>query len=241
MTTPTQTEYGPEIVVDGVRPSWLKDDERLRIIWDCNGVQTEEVKVSLFPERYWLNQIRSFRLPASHAYYTLAAHNAKHGTRFKYWPGGDEAPGDWDGDEFGVFYRDGPAPGRVAKNWKHWNHVWDIIGYTPKPCATQRHTDDPDPMSEKVREMLGLDDPQPDFVPCERTVLAGVKAIFEAPHPDGSDPILIAVAALESLLPKKDRAEELVDGWADMTQAPNIYASCLAYTRHLIAQGEIRG
>jgi len=135
MTTPTQTEYGPEIVVDGVRLPWLKDDEMVPVRrYRTGAIEVGEHVIASGVSWYICEWIR---LPASHPYYTILNHNAKHGSQFKYWPGGDEAPGDYAGGP--VLFRNGSDTEDSDRKWR-WTHhtdydAVDIIGYTPKPCA----------------------------------------------------------------------------------------------------------
>lgn len=175
MTTPTQTEYGPEIVVDRAMPDFLKDGEHLRVHWALGGDGTWSPRDTKFGERLSWHVVDKMCLPATHPYYTVLNHNAKHGTQFKYWPGGDE-PDDWNAGE--VLLRNGNFAGKPVR-WTNLGWPGDIIGYTPKPCA-------PHPLDEMVRldeEMVLYDDepvmqnPEPDFVPCERTVLYVADAV----------------------------------------------------------------
>ena len=277
MTTPTQTEYGPEIVVDGVKPGWYRGEQ---IQWShiSNPVSFwlfEDGECAVTAGEWgaveWA-EVSRIRLPASHAYYITAAYNAKHGTQFKYWPGGDEAPGDWDGGEVLSRERGVHTPTMLNNDRWHWrtDHPFfsectfkcDIIGYTPKPCATSVHSADATTAKSTVVEPWPADvnDPskvlpsaqaQPDFVPCERTLRMALGAIplrlikGRSKFDDGFDDAVEKIhAALEALLPKKDRAKELVDWFRDQ---PDQYGVELdrprleEYTRRLIAQGEIRG
>lgn len=75
-----------------------------------------------------------YRLPADHPANIVAAHNAKHGTDFVYWAGGDAAPEGWQD----ALFRDGETLsatrqyGRSASTWVHIGSATDIIGYTRK-------------------------------------------------------------------------------------------------------------
>ena len=84
--------WGEPIEVNGVRPSWLRDEEECKwgSSFKCLGA------VERANESAW-RVINYIRLPASHPYYTVQRYNAEHGTSFVYWSGGDDAPADWDG------------------------------------------------------------------------------------------------------------------------------------------------
>ena len=71
------------------------------------------------------------RLPASHPYYTVQRYNAKHGTSFVYWPGGDAAPADWDGGP--CLLNDGMPPALTVDDWGNpciHGDDFRIVGYT---------------------------------------------------------------------------------------------------------------
>lgn len=228
-----ETEYGPEIVVDGVRPEWLRDDEMVPV----RGYRTGAVEVGehvITKGVSWLI-CEWIRLPASHGYYTVLNHNAKHGTQFKYWPGGPK-PADWDGG--GVLYRDGQIEGRVPVRWHNYDELLpsDIIGYTPKPGA----------------DSVGNTDvtPQPDFVPCERTVRLCIEKVRNAFDSRGQltkmDSVFVdgyrtGLDALEALLLKKDRAEELVEAWNEVVSFDRLTETELegfkSFTRWLVSRG----
>ncbi len=121
------TEYGPEIVVKEKRPEWLRNDELIMLRAVDNEVWHRPVQV--FDN--W-EYIAAIRLPADHPYYTVARWNAEHPDErpFEYWPGGDEAPADWDRGE--VLFRDAGlslSKGQVGFNWGHLGGSFDIIGY----------------------------------------------------------------------------------------------------------------
>lgn len=136
--------WGKPIEVNGVRPSWLRDEEECK--WgnsfECLGA------VERANESAW-DVINYIHLPASHPYYTVQRYNAEHGTSFVYWPGGDAAPADWDeGDALDA--RPGIVlPYEDSPNWRSitigspYNGSLNIIGYTrrtePRPA-----TDDSD-------------------------------------------------------------------------------------------------
>lgn len=255
MTTPTQTEYGPEIVVDGVRLPWLKDEPVIVRWHDSKGHKSVtgawDVKDLDASERW--SHVYALLLPASHPASTVAAHNTKHGTQFKYWPGGDE-PDDWDGKL--ALCRNGKTIG-FPSYWTRtpnpeWSGQWDIIGYIPKPCApaagefnilgfpaVKAIIPDTTPTNAKMATVA-------DFVPCERTLRMALSAMPSPGHvPGGSkwDTHKACKDAIAALLPKPDRAEELVRGWVNKNGplAPELADDLLDYTRDLLAQGEIRG
>lgn len=131
-------EWGEAIAVNGVRPDWLRDDEVISFSADRVDFAAwpdSSSGVSAGSDWAW-SIIRGMRLPADHPYYTVQAHNAKHGTNFAYWPGGLCAPDDWDrgpvlnrgGYIFehaaGMDWRDCHCGGKPTNG--------DIIGYTRK-------------------------------------------------------------------------------------------------------------
>jgi hypothetical protein len=104
---------------------------------------------------YW-DDAPHYHLPADHAAVTVALHNRKHGTSFAYWPGGDEAPGDWDQTR-GVLLRNGSIhfdPIRWEHDPRKGNPDRDIIGYpkrTEQPAEVVG--DAPDWAVERVRQI----------------------------------------------------------------------------------------
>ena len=118
--------WGEPIEVNGVRPSWLLDDEKIQRKNPCWG--TIWHPVSFCDRNGWLD-VNYIRLPASHPYYTVQRYNAEHGTSFLYWPGGDDSPADWDGGR--VLFNDSRVQSFIAR-WAHWNseHARNVIGYT---------------------------------------------------------------------------------------------------------------
>lgn len=118
----TDTVWGDEIQVDGKRPAWLADDERIKWANDWHwGVTTAE-------ELSWAGglgapPVETIRLPADHFAYLAIAKG------FEPWGGGWVAPTDWDGDRSGILYRDGDTLGRQPNTWGHLGGFSDIIGY----------------------------------------------------------------------------------------------------------------
>lgn len=105
-------QWGAAIDTKGKRPEWLSYDEK-HMQCTCH-----DSTVLNTPGTEW-DRINGIRLPADHPYYT--ATNAG----YTYWPGGDEAPADWDGGDVMV------ADGSVLHNRAPRQLVWDgdIIGY----------------------------------------------------------------------------------------------------------------
>lgn len=127
-------EWGEAIEVNGARPDWLRDDEVISFSTDRVDFDVwpgSDAGVSAGSDWAW-SIIRGMRLPADHPYYTVQAHNAKHGTNFAYWPGGDNAPEDWDHE--GVLLRSGSALGDGDWLWNRYSlgGPGHIIGYTRK-------------------------------------------------------------------------------------------------------------
>jgi len=123
------SEWGDPIPVDGKRPEWIGIGELVDVKWrgdpewisECvtQGVKAQHVKG-------W-GDVEEIRLPASHPYYLATSRG------FTYWPGGDEAPADWDGDA--TLSRSGvwsPLP-PIIKPWRHMGREIDVIGYHRKP------------------------------------------------------------------------------------------------------------
>lgn len=133
-------EWGEAIEVNGVRPDWLRDDEVVDWSHHKSSGRVHAAGLAWADQPGYDNAVKAIRLPADHPYYTVQAHNAKHGTNFAYWPGGDNAPDDWDGgpvlnrggdifeDARGMDWRDCHFEGRPSGG--------DIIGYT-RPCTRE--------------------------------------------------------------------------------------------------------
>lgn len=95
------------------------------------------------------------------------------------------------------------------------------------------------------------DGPEPDqFTPCPRTVRMCIEALpkglpFDTDEMDfGWDEHLrSSMDALEALLPKPDRAEELANEWMNRAYWPDmgVDMAVVEYTRDLIERGEIKG
>lgn len=134
------TEWGEAISVDGKRPGWLRDGEKIEWAKERNegwrgpcaaeGHNWEGTRAYPTPTSH-------IRLPATHPYYTVQRYNAKHGTSFVYWPGGDAAPEDWSGGKNSAIDADGrvvwpdadsPNWGRIDKDTPYRGRL-NIVGY----------------------------------------------------------------------------------------------------------------
>ena len=117
------SEWGDPIPVDGKRPEWLRDDDWVRM-GDTN-----------LTARSWSfdGSHPHFRLLASHPYYLATSRG------FTYWPGGDEAPADWDGGEVFFVNREAQSyPYLAPSDWAADRPgIARIIGYHRKPEATR--------------------------------------------------------------------------------------------------------
>ena len=151
-----EIEFGPAIHVNGVKPEWLKNDEWRDIVVILNWDEIQETDDSTIEglDNWGWSCIKSIRLPSSHAVYSVIAHNAEHGTKFTYWPGGvdSNAPSDWDGKT--VLYRDGSKEW-CANNWEKYQgfddpQCSDIIGYTKS--IEGKASSDPDDAPELTDE-----------------------------------------------------------------------------------------
>jgi hypothetical protein len=117
--------WGDEIPVNGVRPTWLRGCD-LVDLKTSEGWRYSKSGVSRDPKRYsWAHVdgtpcILSIRLRPDHSYYTATTEG------FTYWPGGNEAPEDWDGGEV-LLRRDGCLRSP---------HLRSIIGYRKRAETT---------------------------------------------------------------------------------------------------------
>jgi len=125
-------EWGDPIAVDGKRPEWFRQSDHGCIAVVGKGTtweerqETDENTIPDVDDWDW-PMIDVVQLPASHPYYLATSRG------FTYWPGGDEAPSDWDGNA--VLHRDGvwsPTAPRFHP-WRHINTDSDVIGYRRKP------------------------------------------------------------------------------------------------------------
>lgn len=134
------TEFGAEIAVDGKRPDWLKDDDKIVVLWrntagmwsqpDAWNAAQIDADATMGGEFSWPT-ISAIKLPADHPYYKATE------AGYKYWPGGDKAPDDWDNST--VLLRSGSTcPAFQIDYWKHAGNMLeggDIIGYKARPMA----------------------------------------------------------------------------------------------------------
>jgi len=138
MTYHNQEDLGPEIPINGERPSWLGDDEKIAIGWDANiaykgfwgEAETEVLYVS-----GWEGSIKSIRLPVDHfAYKAIDA-------GFEPWGGGDTPSEDWDGGAVLLF------EGKITSNpdeftWDRLHGAMSVIGYRKRGEAADQPTED---------------------------------------------------------------------------------------------------
>jgi hypothetical protein len=131
-------QLGPEIKIDGKRPEWLKDNEKIGIVWK-DGTRWDHLNTPVDWVSGWKYGIEAIMLPTDHPYYLATSKG------FTYWPGGESAPDDWDGGE--VLFRGGGEVlfryGACVISPTSWSHPWngengtgvtdyDIIGYRRK-------------------------------------------------------------------------------------------------------------
>lgn len=188
------------------------------------------LKLAGNPERvkYWPTWPLVFALPADHPYY-LATEKG-----FTYWPGGESAPGDWDGGP--VLLWNGLDKG-FGGDWRHGARVppsTEIIGYRRKIDPTIAELKLPNPVSEwslaRVRELSGASAIEYAFAryiqaheqpPVDPDVLA-VREILATwcGSPVGS-------RATKGVLTRVDAARQITDGEYDT--APEFVAALVAY------------
>lgn len=116
---------GPEIKIDGKRPDWLADDEKIGIVWD-DGYRWDNLNMQVDCVSGWEHSISAIMLRADHPYYVATSKG------FTYWPGGDSAP---DADD--VLFRDGTTSQNSGWTWTHSDHHRDIIGYSKRAEPTE--------------------------------------------------------------------------------------------------------
>lgn len=127
-------EWGNAIQVDGVRPDWLRDDGKIAARGQFDWYAPADLDVDIT----WC-QMTEIKLPANHAYYAATSRG------FKYWPGGADAPSDWDGgvvlvqDGGGKFDRHIYKPRTIRRpdprNWAGIGSSVPIIGYKAKQAS----------------------------------------------------------------------------------------------------------
>lgn len=126
-------QLGPEIKIKGKRPEWLKDDEKIGIVW-THGTRWDNLYTPVKCVFGWEDSVEAIMLPADHPYYLATSKG------FTYWPGGESAPDDWDGGD--VLFRSGLRMSSPSS----WSHPWsgengtgvtnyDVIGYRRRDMA----------------------------------------------------------------------------------------------------------
>jgi hypothetical protein len=178
------TQYGNSIEVNGVRPDWLRD-ETIRY---ATTVENSSLGASDIEPRVHHNWtagqwacVARIALPADHPYYTASAAD------FTYWPGGESAPDDWDGNARygGVLLRDGRCGMVGYWYWQPHQPSADIIGYR------KRRPDHGDIAPETIERMVRFvrdttaNDPDTDYLRREATAIAKLLP------PEPVDPILL--------------------------------------------------
>lgn len=144
--------WGALIACGGVRPTWLADDEQcaLRHYVPHHGLSSGVRGLSpLPPSAISWNDLRSFSLRADHPYYVATAQG------FTYWPGGPNAPEDWDGGTVLLGDRSQYTP---PIGWWHQSPQIDrnVIGYRRKTGATEHVESDADHTPHEYK-MAGID------------------------------------------------------------------------------------
>lgn len=118
-------EFGPEIAVDGM-PDWIDGDELIMGKWSSGWYDRLSARADCYASPW---DITAIRLRTDHPYYTATEKG------FTYWPGGEDAPDDWDGGD--TLLRNGalcPQPG----TWAHGVDR-DIIGYRKRSEPIDSH------------------------------------------------------------------------------------------------------
>lgn len=245
-------EWGEPLTVSEVKALGLPGETPVKGTWE----------VRLLNEWRLDNIWQFYQLPADHPAYIIHRYNKEHGTNFVYWAGGDEAPDDWDLSKPMIF-RDGTTETVGERcTYAHlyrWDVVnsRDIIGYTKKPQLVTEEASEP-LQSAKWQSAPANHGPAADdkgeagdWKPCERTVRMCIEAL-PGPVPD-TDQLnqgynachQNTVAALEALLPKPDRAEELVKVFRDevsfLEWKWSIDEILKQFGDWLIERGEIKG
>jgi len=119
-------QLGPEIKIDGKRPDWLGDDEKIGIVWR-HGLRWDNLDTPVDCVHGWEDSVVAIMLPADHPYYLATSKG------FTYWHGGESAPDDWDGGD--CLMRIGrmlPCRYDDQPEWSNQSRCSDIIGYRRK-------------------------------------------------------------------------------------------------------------
>jgi len=211
--------WGDSIPVKGVRPAWLRDESIQWAVRTSPGYFTETTAASVrtFDREDWA-AIVSIRLPADHPYYKATAEG------FTYWPGGSEAPADWDGGE--VLVKDthvrviqNPEP----HNWSGTKWRAKIIGYR------QRVADTWQPDERAVDAVVAWLDAHDYMIVAER--------IIEHFYPTPVDPDLIEARRIAADLSKFALfGERAVDGQHDDSDSVRLALAAIKRGRQLGAQ-----
>lgn len=143
--------WGQPIEVNGVCPEWLRatDLVDLKTSWGWRYSGRREPSGSLPKNLAWeapegQPNILAIRLPAEHPYYLATSKD------FTYWPGGDEAPGDWDRDASpNAIWRNGDEATHHSTSWAHIGSPADIIGYHKKQAEPLKPETSP-PLTENI-------------------------------------------------------------------------------------------
>lgn len=143
--------WGAAIDVNGVCPEWLRatDLVDLKTSWGWRYSGRREPSGSVPKDLVWISSdgqpnILAIRLPADHPYYLATSKD------YTYWPGGDEAPGDWDCDASpNAIWRDGSKVTHCFPSWDHIGSHADIIGYRKKQAEPVKHEPEA-PITENI-------------------------------------------------------------------------------------------
>ena len=123
----------PEIKIDGKRPDWLKGDEKIGIVWA--HMRWDNLNTPADCVRGWEDSVAAIMLRADHPYYAATSNG------FTYWPGGENAPDDWDGGEVLLRDHDGLCPPAGIVTWERLEYSSDIIGYRKRAEPVQNDDD----------------------------------------------------------------------------------------------------
>ena len=175
--TQLEFEWGAPIPTLGrKKPDWLRDEV---FSYRTIGDKTDGWLFYASPGQpfYWPN-IEAIRLASDHPFYFAAVRG------FTYWPGGDAAPGDWDGGY--VLLRDGYELLAInGERWTHIGHKHDIVGYQKKgqPTASKAPPKMIDHIGGFINPNLGPPDKPRDWSLDRREKKAPPKMIDHGPDP----------------------------------------------------------
>lgn len=123
----TPTEWGDALPNTKTKPAWLADDEIVKY----------GHAIGQASEFAWGGSYDTYHVRANHPFYVVQKNNAERGTNFTYWPGGDEAPADYDGGS--VLLENTCIVERAIEpstQWKAGKGMYSrVIGYTKKADA----------------------------------------------------------------------------------------------------------